>query len=507
MKEITQHINHTNVQHAFQADEVLSPNSAISASQIAAGAGQTEINFQLFPSKKPLFGMTVEFTVAETGGSNPVTVVPTPWIVDKIEIRDGSNTLIQTLPSYALEKNLAISLDEDSFAKASHLYGYTPDWQSSIRCNLPASAVRRFYLPVLGACFGTGSGFPRHLIKGFWTVKLFVSASAAAGTGVLALSACTLRLHTAEVHADDLAEWAKTGLGKHWRGRFIDYVNSYTESRSITPGTQFKVLLQSFNGANAASDLYLTNSTSKVGNAMRQYLPLGVNALGEYLDETGNSLTQSLNYMLEKQVKSAPQEAGFWLRNRNVHPIIFGQLPDAVINGTLAGFVHEGGRNQLQVTPGIVQVQPVLTLTPSGTAASGLFSLQWRNPITEQTVATPQFAYSTSGANIQTALQALPNWPEFMTATVSGPLTAAATVTLNPNGSPMAYMLELIDVNSIIVLSNALTAGAAAVSVATTMTTAGYSGSVSGAVTLNVTPYISRQVEIGPNGEVNIITM
>jgi hypothetical protein len=221
------------------------------------------------------------------------------------------------------------------------------------------------------------------------------------------------------------------------------------------------------------SDIYLSfRQTPMTGSNPRTY----------YNVQTYDLLDSGGITIIGDQIKSDFDRFIYWpekfdSKSSTYMPIYnysFAQDIESVIDSSnMLGMYYFTGYEQLRYVTDSPVTAPVITVTPNANPTAGSWRISWTDPLTNDTEVTPALAFNETAANIQSALQNLPNFRG--TVTVSNPLSAGA-VTFTFGG---AYLIcaDQIKASNLQVLEVSLSPTVSVVSALTTPGVRGFTGS------------------------------
>ena len=341
--------------------------------------------------------------------------------------------------------------------------------------------------------------------KDYLLVRLYLQNSIESGTGTLQVNQIQLRIRTQEDHGHVHRANAKYAD----KYNFLDYLSVTSQPAQTISSALTQIRLQNFIGHNVVTDIVLRNGTNTANGQYRNYISLGRQAqLNYYNGQNKPLLGGSPLDANESRLLLAPRHvsAPFYKYNA-VYPIYFGRLALAQKFGRMEGAIYENSYNQvgIQSSPDAFSA-PVITITPSGTAASGYFNLEFTSPVTRRTCSTSMLAYNSTATEIQSALYALPNWDDSNTntITVSGPLTAAATFTFGGAQYANDFVYEISSQTLRVLFSSAETSAPAAVTFSSSLSTPGNDGFTSQSVRVDIYSSIFRALTVDKNGNLGI---
>ena len=491
----------------YEQEILLQPQTSLNSNSLNSGNNSTSVlDFHIYKyEKKKSECLIVEYDVTNTDNSNPVTISPSPYFQSYIEYRDSGNKLLQTLYSFNLFKNLSM-LDHDQANQILPKHGINPyNWKPDQTCTLQPGQKQQFFLYILGDVFSTNRNIFMEW-KDYLLVRLYLVNSVESGSGTVVLNQCQLRIRTQQ-DGGDHHDPNSNLLHKY---NFLDYLSVTSQPAQTISSALTQIRLQNFLGHNVVTDLTFRNGVSVTNGQYRNFISLGRQAqLNYYNGQNQPLLGGSPLDADESRLLLAPRHvpAPFYKYNA-VYPIYFGRLALAQKFGRMEGAIYEDSYNQvgIQASPDNL-TNPIITITPSGTGASGYFSLEFTSPITRRTCQTAILAYNATAANIQSALYALPNWDDSNTntVTVSGPLTAAATFTFSGSQYGNDFSYE-INPNSLVVSwSSAQTSAPAAITYASTLSTPGNDGFSSTSLRVDIYSSIFRALTIDKQGNLGIM--
>ena len=490
----------------YEQEILLQPQTSLNASALSSASNNTApLDFHIYRyEKKKCQCLIVEYDLQNTDTNNSITVTPSPFFQSYIEYRDSGNKLLQTLYSFNLFKNLSM-LDADQARQILPEHGINyENWKPDQSCTLAPGQKQQFFLYILGDVFATNGNIFMEW-KDYLLVRLYLQNSIESGTGTLQVNQIQLRIRTQEDHGHVHRANAKYAD----KYNFLDYLSVTSQPAQTISSALTQIRLQNFIGHNVVTDIVLRNGTNTANGQYRNYISLGRQAqLNYYNGQNKPLLGGSPLDANESRLLLAPRHvsAPFYKYNA-VYPIYFGRLALAQKFGRMEGAIYENSYNQvgIQSSPDAFSA-PVITITPSGTAASGYFNLEFTSPVTRRTCSTSMLAYNSTAAQIQSALYALPNWDDSNTntITVSGPLTAAATFTFGGAQYANDFVYEISSQTLRVVLSTAETSGAVAVTFSSSLFTPGNDGFTSQSVRVDIYSSIFRALTIDKNENLGI---
>ena len=489
----------------------ISPTTTVSSSLFST-SGINQLDFQIpIIQGKLLTGLILELNVGETGGSNSVTLASPCWWWDRVEFLTASGEVIQRMYPYNLYKNFSLLSFED-MRQWGDLFGLNEFWKPTPNLVIPASGTRVFFLPILGSFIDASDGFPLNLAN-FITLRLYTRNAVVSGSGTLSVSQVYLRLVTKDTTAIQ-AEHYNRHLRQHNIGfQFIDYRLSQSPSTNLT--SAIVAVRDNVTGLSQNVDVVIrTNTSSVANNAHLLFIHPGRDAQIYMASRDNTKLTgpSELSARLERAKTSAFTTNSYYKYNPGITPLTFGHSEMTKKHQEVDGCILQDSYNQVYLQcDSRSRTGPILTITPSGTSASGKYFLRFRDPITRVICDTQELAHNANAAAIRTALINLPNWPNNLLndITVSGPLTSAATISFNVAGSSFDLcneFAEFIDANAIVAISiNAATSAPADVSYVTTLSTPGNNGFTAiNNVTIELFDEIVRRVILKTDGNIDV---
>ena len=489
----------------------LTPTTTVSSSLFASSSiGQLDFQIPVVEGKL-LNGLILEFQVNESGGSQSVTVASPCWWFDRIELLSSSGEVLQRLYPYNMYKNFSM-LSQQDLIQWGDLFGINEFFKPTPNLVIPASGTRVFFLPLLGTFIdGSDPGFPLNLAN-FITVRLYTRSAVVTGSGTLNTSNVYLRMLMRDTTNAQQQKYTNEVRQHSHAFQLID--NRLSQSPSLNLTSAPVSIRDNSTGLAQTVDVVIRASTNTVANnAHLLFIHPGRDATIYMADRSNNKLTGTteLSCRLER-AKTAPYVTNaFYRYNPGITPLIFGHSEMTKKSQTIDGALLQDSYNQVWLQcDSRSRAGPILTITPSGTSASGKYFLRFVNPITRNICDSQELAHNANAAAIKAALTGLPNWPNSLLndITVSGPLTSAATITFNVASSSFDLaneFAELIDANTIVAISiNAQTGGAADVSYVTSLSTAGNNGFTSiNNVTIELYDEIIRRVVLDTNGNLS----
>lgn len=441
----------------------VSPSNAIPDNGLLNG---DVIQFKLPTLPQICDGVTIEFDVSESGGSNPVRPMPSPFFINYIQFQDANGKTIQRMEADEIHLDLVSYFSQEKFANIGPAAGYQTNYEALPE--IPAGKSRKYYLPLvsswLEACqpFLGGLGEIRCEIRFNTSAKTILS-----GSGTLRLDNCLLQLdmqQLPEATANRLMNDYRSGVSL-----FFPTTVKYTNNLNMNAATSYNEKLE--NLTKNVPYAYMFLRKSETAGEMDNYLPIDNFQL---TDPTGvgildGSVTDAEFNRRFQYPNKFPSDYSRYKHLYHIAPCL--NPMDFIQNGTSVGFLPMTGAERLKIQTLATETNNVFTLTPSATAAKGSYVIMWTDPKKEVTGFTQPLAYNASASDIKAALEALPNFRG--TVTVSGPLTATATIAFDGGD----YRGLDIPISSICVMgSNLLTSADANVSVAITQTARGVAG-------------------------------
>jgi hypothetical protein len=427
----------------------------------------------------------LQLNLRETGSSNPVGILPGPLCIKRIRY-ELNGIEIQVQHGMELYLNYLMLMDADDKKQLEDETNVDLETFGA-RKMIKAGESKVYFIPL----HVTWLNQVEPCIEGF-NDKLKITIEwndcDQFGSGTLDCTGIHLLFKQREGPTDYQRE-----LVKLWKSPKIypDIVDTLINEQqvSLTAGSPYEHKLTFLDGF-APFIMVFARTSNTVGSSMYQFLNLkgsnpGSDVTFEIKNATGNSLTAG--YAMSGQVlKSLVQNKYFSTAGlaevHDIYIINFAENPlDSITRGTKKGGMLFTGTESLIIKPGEgAASNAVLTVTPSGTAASGSYKIFFRDRYTNRCGFTAPLAYNASASDIKTALEALP-WFRG-TVAVSGALTSAATFTFS--GAYAATHIAATDLT--VVGSNVNTSSPADVTFTTSITTPGYKGFTSGTVYLTV---------------------
>lgn len=365
-----------------------------------------------------------------------------------------------------------------------------------IGASIANGASGTLYLPILSSFLNTSAVF-LPFINGDTNVYVQWNASSlncVSGSPVT-ITALTLDVQMSDLPADHRSMYMAQFASKINQS-FFPFQRSMQVPLTVNAGQTYQIQLSGIMGDVVFMDFTLrANVTS--GSELRNYSRVANFQLldSEQKAISGQQLiTHDWNqkYMLPRyfagqisQYKSGIYTYVFSAENSSpVH---------LILNGQKFGSYPMGSYEYLQFTAEQGGTNEVQTITPSGTSASGSYTITWATPYSSQT--TLPLAYNTSAANIALAIQALPNFDGLVT--VSQPFTATSTLTFS--GSYANRDLSAKGYNIIVNTMNAQTSGNALVFFVNSISTAGVIGFTAGSYTIDICAYTTALLSVLPS--------
>ncbi len=498
----TQRKNYWNQEIVFQ------PNTTLNSNCFESTAVQSQLDFHIFstPGKK-FYDLYIQFDINNSSTSNSVNITPSPFFVDRIEYRSMSNDLIQTLYNINIFKNLSL-LSNEQAKKILPLHGINSDtWKPHPNTTIPASKKRQFYIYLMGDIFSQNQGILADW-NGYIILRLYLTGNIIeSGSGNINCSQIQVKVQTTETPYRKEPRKARAY-------QFVDYL-SYIATTQTISSSEYRLLLQNFNGYDVEDDLYFQTSTAKANGAYRNFLPLGYGAQIQVYNAQGQNINGGSPLQVDalRDIYSAQHYDNFYHKMVPSVPIIYGAAGWALKKGVLDGALPQDGFNQIGITAaGSSLSEPLITVTPSVTVASGYYAIQLQSPISREMGMTTSLAYNATAADIETALntviQNLGDDNSTNSITVSGPLTGS-TVTFTFTGAQYGRdFAENVTAASINVLSfSLLDSSSVAPTFTTALTTPGNRGWNSSSVIVSCYSNILRKFCITADGNICVGTV
>lgn len=502
MSEIqTQRKNYWNQEIVFQ------PNTTLNSNCFSSTSTQSQLDFHIFstPGKK-FYDLYIQFDINESSGTNAVNITPSPFFVDRIEYRSMSNDLIQTLYNINIFKNLSL-LSNEQAKKILPLHGINSEtWKPHPNTNIPPSQKRQYFIYLMGDIFSQNQGILADW-NGYIILRLYLTGNIIEnGAGNINCSQIQVKVQTTETPYKKEPRKARAY-------QFVDYL-SYIVSTQTISSSEYRLLLQNFNGYDVEDDLYFQTSLSKTNGAYRNFLPLGFGSQIQIYNAQGQNINGGSPLQVDtlRDIYTAQHYDNFYHKMVPSVPIIYGAAGWALKKGVLDGALPQDGFNQIGITAsGSPLVAPVLTGTPSAVATAGYFVIQLQSPVTGRIGSSSQLAYNATAAQIQTALELLiqqlgddQNTNEIG---VSGPITGTTIVFTFTGAQYGQDFAKNVNASTINILSFGLTNGTVNVNVPMVLTTPGNDGWNSNAVIVSCYSNILRKFCITADGNICVGTV
>lgn len=268
---------------------------------------------------------------------------------------------------------------------------------------------------------------------------------------------------------------------------YLEEIDNSKTAQTINAGVETRITLDTFKNHRIA---FMTVAVREAQDTATNWslirnLPLGKGALLDVIDSTGTSIMGS-RQRVEVMDSVLVQDflPSHLTQAANVYVITWAKDVKAALMGVMDGYRDwNEATDQLSITPSstaaTVEVQ---TVTPTGTAASGYYRLSFLGEVTDP------LAFNTTAANMQVAFDALESvrtYPGGLYVTISGPATAAFTITFSRAATfalPSARTFPMVQL-----ISESLeTVVPAAVSATTTRTTVGNDGWTNGSYYVDI---------------------
>ena len=206
----------------------------------------TTIDIQLVcPQETFVKDLAIEWSVAETGGTNSVTPIPAPLFCDIEFWVNGGSKLLQTLYGEQIWFNTGMTLNTKQLTYVSAVGNYNTSFASP--SSIAASGTAKYFVPLIGNWIAQRHGIDLSKINGNILVRIKTKNSVASGTGTLALSNVRLIMETEEMPHDNRQEIKDHFASNIIEGSFLDCVNQREASQTYTAGQSYTKTLTSVN--------------------------------------------------------------------------------------------------------------------------------------------------------------------------------------------------------------------------------------------------------------------
>lgn len=482
---------HQAFEHSAPINHMYYTASNYSSSIFSSANGKIDIKIDKQSSDKAV-GMKLRIRLTESGGSNPVTIVPIPYLFERIEFwaDNGSGDMIQIeygdtmfwkYNVYSEEQGKRLMLNINSSNK----------WENGIA--IPAGKSIDYYLEFPGSWIEIVKPFVGGM-KGDILCRLYTrNGIIASGNGTVALSQLDLILEVEELDDEDNRHHMIEYEDKIFRYTYLDVVN-VSESKTCTASAETKFSLENLNGKCAFLMFCLRSSTSATSNAITNYADLTDLCQVDLLGPQNQKLLGHGTPLYAKELKSLMNKhfPGSLGSHKNVYIIPFCSSAMQAFTGAKDGyFLFQGENYNLSLTfpgAGTAEVQTVTLTNPANDG--GYYQLAYKGHVTNS------LAYNADVATgMKAALDALPSMVEDgLTSTFSGQATSTFTITFSP-AKPVAYQ-NGHNSNLVKIIPTSLNDGGTAEIGATTVTTVGNAGWTTGTYTIDLYAFMYKDVYV-----------
>lgn len=315
-----------------------------------------------FPAK--LHDLELEIKVSESGGTNSVTLVPAPLMIDRVELVFNGET-IQTIYGDCLQFNTAV-LHNAQLASVAAIGGYNTSYQATGTV-IAANGSTTYFVPLFGNLFAQMRGlYLPNLRDVNILLRVYGRNSITAGTGSLRCD--NIFLHGKCHHLSPASEAAE--LAKD-RDQVINYnfvnVVRFENPYTFAAGNATTVQLNQFDG-DCAQLIGGLRANPGTASGYNNWADLRNDGLINMLDSNGQNIVggSPLNY---GQVRYLDWPRQFPGSLNQTFPLVwqpFGDPVKAIQHGIRDGFQYLDSKDQIQLTPGAGFVAGTYTLTLYG---------------------------------------------------------------------------------------------------------------------------------------------
>ncbi len=491
-------------EHFHYQQILLTPSSTLNTGCFASGAVESTLDFHINGmSGKKLYQAILEFEINESGGANPVKIAMSPYFVNRIEYLNQKNEIINTMNDDDLFEILTANQSEEHLKKIGPMHGIDAETlKPHVSTTIAASGKRKYFLWLFGDWIGSQLDGVIADWDGFVTLRLYLKGSIIeSGSGNVGCSAINLRLYTKHAPND-------TNTPPDHGYKFLDHISRVVETKTIS-SSETIIKLTGLIGHDMQDSVSFRTSNAIANGAYRNFSSLGSNPQFVVYSPEGTNIVggSSLDGDQLRNMDATFHYAGYFYKMYPIYPIIWGSVEAGTKSGIMEGALYQNTNNQLGIrASSLALTAPVLTITPSGTSASGGYALRFTSPVTGQTCETGFLLFSSDAAAIKAALEGLPNWDDssINTVTASGALTAAATLTFAGKDYTQDFAHNINASTVVCIPIGAATSVPALVTFATTYTTAAVAGFTQASLTVTVRSSLLREVVVHRNGLVEV---
>jgi hypothetical protein len=476
---------HQAVEYSSPVNHMVYSAANFSSSIFSSSNGRIEIKIDRQSAEKAI-GFKFRIRLSESGGSNSITVVPIPYLFDRIEFwaEAGSGDQISNHYADTMFWLYNVFADEQNFVLMQNI-GSSQKWQNNV--SIAAGKSVDYYLELPGSWVEIVKPFIGNF-KGDILCRLYTrNGVTASGSGTLALSQLDLILEHDDLSESDKSLHIQQYENNVLRHTYLDIIH-ISETKTCTASSETKFSLENLVGKCAFMLFCLRSSTSSTSNAITNYADIGDTCQVDILGPQNQKLLGHGTPIYGKELKSFMSKhfPGSLAKYKNVYLIPFCHNAMKAFTHT-DGYMYFHGENyNLSLTfpaAGTSEVQTITLTNPANDG--GYYQLAYKGYITDS------LAYNANAAAIKAALEALPSIiDDGLTVTASGAATATFTLTFSP-AKQVAYS-NGHNANLVKIIPTSLNDGGVFEIGATTVTTVGAAGFTTGTYQLDLYAFVYR---------------
>lgn len=429
------------------------------------------------------------WVITNTNVSNAVRIVPIPFLTNTATFQSPSGDVGQNWDGTSQWLTLISTFEQEKWQSMSNSVLSSDDYETGFQVS--ANTVYIFNMPIIGNQYSTSQVYIKP-IDGDQQYYLTIGTptqTVISGSGNdLSLTAFSL-----DMEMEQLDNSLQMDLLREYQAFDHQFVIPFMRMQPLTQtwsvSSQYTIPLTGIKGDVVA--IFFLLRTSLNGKDLYHSKPI---SSFQIQDSQGLPITgaQFIDGDMNRWCQLPEWFHGTWQEIRNYYGFVFGKDKNTAIDffrsGKKNGARAFNNNESLIINTAPAATNEIVTATISaGTAASGSFQLTWTTPHSQSWTTAP-IAFNATGAQIEAAIEALPNFEG--TVTVSGAITTSPTFTFSGayGGKVLyneGYVLSLA-------ASTIATAAPALMSATFALTQTGIRGITNGAtMTLNVYAFTS----------------
>ena len=384
----------------------------------------------------------IRLHITNTSSSVPIQYVPTPLLIQNIQLLTPDGTPIQNQDGSALWVNICQAYDRDTWRNIHVITDSSVDYEQGPP--LAANFVTVLFVPLIGSMLGA-SDFFLPAVDGDMIMNIYfwpaTTTLISGGNGTLTF--CSLDVPMEQLDGEQLTNQRNERLRRE-----VCYLFPYERIMRLVQnwnaGQTYPIPLNGIKGDVVLLRFFLRNSMT--GTDLYHYNPV---AQFQIQNSAGNPISgaQYIDDRYNRHIQQTDWNLGSVTENRSIYEFNFSAAKQGwmsfLLNGVKYGAYPFTTNETLQITMPAAGVNEVVTLLQGSdtgfSVTGGGYYLLWSTPI-EGTQRTQLIGYNATTAQVKAALEALINFQG--TVTVTGDLTAGLVLTFGGNYGNMPLYNE-----------------------------------------------------------------